>query len=148
MNKEELERLKEIITESKQSHQAWLDYFKKYPEKSSHYANTAGDMSHHLQCIARYDEALKIVELLMKQPEPTELSNELRRIAKTQTRCFPDDWRGCWLPKLLRKAATELDRQAEEIKKLKETVEKGCYSLEDGVICPFLPETQALGKDE
>lgn len=58
------ERVKEIIQESLASHRVWINFYDKHPEKEGKYDNTAGNRKHHEYCIAKYVEALKILNRL------------------------------------------------------------------------------------
>ncbi len=60
----QLERLREIIQESLDSHLCWRLYFIKHPEKKDDFNCTAGNPEHHEYCIRKYEEALKLLDEL------------------------------------------------------------------------------------
>lgn len=56
----------EIIKESKQTHQDWLDYFKKNPntQKMVKKYKYVGNINHHKRCIRKYNKVITEIEQL------------------------------------------------------------------------------------
>ena len=51
----------ELIEISRKTHIQWIEWYEKYPEHADAYP-VAGDMQHHIDCIARYDKVIAYLE--------------------------------------------------------------------------------------
>ncbi len=62
MPNQSIKRVKQIIRESLDTHVRWLEYYSKHPEREIEYKKSAGDREHQQYCIAKYKEALKLLD--------------------------------------------------------------------------------------
>lgn len=53
-----------IIQESIDSHQSWISYLEKNPDKVTDHERFAGDLEHHRKCIVGYDKVLNEIDRL------------------------------------------------------------------------------------
>jgi hypothetical protein len=62
MSQNDIRRAIDTVLDSRRSHESWLAWYAKHPEKEAEHADTCGDGPWHRQCIEGYDHVLMVLD--------------------------------------------------------------------------------------